>query len=83
MTNMIYFCILSLLVIVGWAIIDDESGIILNFKGYDENENLTNYISTKQISFSCRGIKKLDINNYKEYNLNNQIDTGNSYEDNP
>ena len=64
-------------------IIDDESGIILNFKGYDENENLTNYISTKQISFSCRGIKKLDINNYKEYNLNNQIDTGNSYEDNP
>ncbi|MBQ9673106.1 MAG: hypothetical protein IJV39_00580 [Ruminococcus sp.] len=48
-------------------IIDDESGVILDFKGYDQQGNITNYTSTKNVSFSSKSIKKLDLSNYSDY----------------
>lgn len=38
-------------------IVDDESGIILKFEGYDSNDNLTQYSTTTSVSFVEEEIK--------------------------
>lgn len=49
--------------------IDNESGIILDFKGYDQSGTLTSYICTKDVSFSSSEIKELNLNKYRNYTL--------------
>ena len=48
-------------------IIDDESGIILNFEGYDSDDNLTQYSKTTHVSFHEEKIKAFKLSDYKKY----------------
>ena len=48
-------------------IIDNESGIILSFEGYDSNGERTQYSITKSVSFNEEEIKTFDLSNYQNY----------------
>lgn len=48
-------------------VIDDESGIILNFEGYDSDDNLTQYSTTTSISFDKEEIKTFKLSDYQNY----------------
>lgn len=47
--------------------IDNETGILLNFEGYDTDGYLTNYSKTTDINFDEVEIKKFDLSDYEDY----------------
>lgn len=48
-------------------VVDDESGIILNFEGYDSDDNLTQYSTTTSVSFDKEEIKTFKLSDYQNY----------------
>mgnify|MGYP000186317389 CR=1 FL=1 len=48
-------------------VIDDESGIVLNFEGYDSDDNLTQYSTTTSVSFNKEEIKTFKLSEYQNY----------------
>lgn len=42
-------------------IVDDKSGIVLSFEGYDSDDNLTQYSTTTSLSFDKEEIKDIQI----------------------
>lgn len=47
--------------------VDDKTGIILSFEGYDKNGNVSNYTRTTDINFEKIEIKKFNSANYENY----------------
>lgn len=48
-------------------IVDDKSGIVLSFEGYDSDDNLTQYSTTTSVSFDKEEIKTFKLSDYQNY----------------